>query len=252
MRLALDLVVVLPVFNEAASVGSVLNEWFVCLKGTEIDFLVLALDDGSTDETPTILQEARKNWGENLEVLRHENIGHGQTCLRGYRWACNSGARYVLQIDSDGQCDPSDFAAIWKMRKENDIVFGIRAKRDDGWQRSLVSSILRLLMRTVFKIHCPDVNTPFRLMKASRLVEVVDSIPADFTLANIALAVQLEKLAENPAGLVEIGFRQRLGGKPSVPFSRFGFRAIELFRQLKALPPPRQYSNTSKANPREP
>ena len=63
--------------------------------------------------------------------------------------------------------------------------------------------------------------------------ESIRSVPADIFLANVALAVVLSK---NPAirhGSVPISFPPRHGGEPSVPFSKFAVKGVELFRQLR-------------------
>jgi hypothetical protein len=74
---------------------------------------------------------------------------------------------------------------------------------------------------------------PYRLMRTARLQKVVDRIPPEFFLANIALAVLLRRDHSWRHGSVRIGFRERFGGEPSVPFRKFGVRASELHRQLR-------------------
>ena len=56
-----------------------------------------------------------------------------------------------------------------------------------------------------------------------------------FDLANIAMAICLKR---NPAirhGAVRIAFPPRIGGEPSVPFSKFAIKALELGQQIKQL-----------------
>jgi hypothetical protein len=66
---------------------------------------------------------------------------------------------------------------------------------------------------------------------------LVESIPSEFDLANIALAAQIQRAGWREAS-VAIVFRPRAGGEPSVPLSRFAHKAIELFLQLRQLPKP--------------
>jgi hypothetical protein len=60
-------------------------------------------------------------------------------------------------------------------------------------------------------------------------------IPHDFSLANAALAVVLRRSRHLRHGEVPIRFLERYGGEPSVPFSRFAMKALELFIQLRPL-----------------
>src|SRR3954447_25968160 len=98
-----ELLVVMPAYNEQASVRKVALEFFDELENWTEDFVFLALDDGSTDGTPRVLARIQEKLGPRFEVIRHTNRGHGQTCLAGYRLAVERDIPYVLQIDSDGQ-----------------------------------------------------------------------------------------------------------------------------------------------------
>lgn len=230
-----DLVVVMPVFNEAAALPGVLREWIPVLQEHAPNFSLLAIDDGSTDSTPEVLRALSVEIGSRLQVLRHENIGHGQSCLRGYREAIALGAPWVFQIDSDGQCDPQFFPAVWQQREDCEVVYGVREVRDDGGRRVLASLILRWLINLVFGVRCADANVPYRLMRTAILPPYLECIPDDFVLANVALAVLLSRDPGIKEGRVPIQFRERVGGEPSVPLRKFGFRALELVRQTSAL-----------------
>jgi hypothetical protein len=169
--------------------------------------------------------------------MRHANRGHGQTCLEGYRIACDRRISWVFQIDSDGQSDPTFFSAVWAARHGHDVVYGYRAKRNDGLKRVLASVLVKAVVRAISGAVCIDANVPYRLMRTENLRSLVDSIPSHFDLANIALAVQIQRAAWREAS-VSIVFRSRAGGEPSVPVSRFARKAVELFRRLRSLPSP--------------
>jgi dolichol-phosphate mannosyltransferase len=105
-----ELFVIVPCFEEEQCLDSVLQEWIDELDRTGVDYKVLLLDDGSTDGTSALISRwVRNRLDGRITVIRHANMGHGQTCLVGYRQACLSGAAWVFQIDSDGQCDPAYF-----------------------------------------------------------------------------------------------------------------------------------------------
>jgi glycosyltransferase involved in cell wall biosynthesis len=233
-----ELLVVIPVYNEERCLDGVLREWSSELDRSGIDYRILLLDDGSSDGTPALIERwVRGSAGGRIQSKRHENIGHGQTCLLGYRHACWSGAPWVFQIDSDGQCDPAHFPAVWAERSKCDVVYGRRAVRRDGWKRRLSSALVRLVVRLASGAGCVDANVPYRLMSTTKLLSLVNSIPTQFDLANIALAVQMKRAGRREAS-VPIVFRPRAGGEPSVPLVRFAGKALELFGQLLLLPRP--------------
>ena len=226
--------VVLPVFNEEASIERVIRDWFAVLDAQVRNFVLLAIDDGSRDRTPEILRRLSGELGPRMETTSRPNKGHGQTCLEGYRTAHERGIPFVFQIDSDGQCDPCHFGDLWSIRNNHDVVYGSRT-RHDGFRRIIASHILRFMLRLMFQVRCVDPNVPYRLMRTKTCGRWFDAIPGDFFLANVALAFLLRKDPAIRHEAVPIHFRERHGGEPSVPISRFAGKALELMQQLRKL-----------------
>lgn len=230
-----ELIVVLPVFNEEASLRHVFNPWFDVIERHVDDFVFLVVDDGSSDRTPEILAELAVARHPRVDVVSQVNAGHGRACVRGYEAACARRTGFVLQIDSDGQCDPADFPPFWAARHQFDVIMGVRRWRRDGWRRVFASTILRLLILVKSRVWCKDANVPFRLMRASILHQHLKQIPRDFCLANVALSVVLKRDISVHHGFRMINFFERFGGEPSVPFNRFAEKAFQLYRQLGQL-----------------
>ena len=230
-----DLLIIVPVYNEQASVAAVIGEWLPAVAAQVARFRFLVIDDGSTDGTRAVLEALRARYGERLEIISRPNRGHGQTCLEGYRIALARGVPFVFQIDSDGQCDPRFFGALWARRYDFDVLYGRRTRRDDGWRRMLASVVVRWLLLGLCRVNCVDANVPYRLMRTAALGPALARIPPDFVLANIALAVFLKRDSHLRHGSVPIRFRARGSGEPSVPLGQFASKAGELCRQLRAL-----------------
>ena len=91
-----ELIIVMPVFNEQASIRKVVLEWFEEIENWTENFVFLAINDGSTDETLRILERLRDQLGIRLEILTHQNKGHGQSCIEGYRIACHREIHWIL------------------------------------------------------------------------------------------------------------------------------------------------------------
>jgi dolichol-phosphate mannosyltransferase len=229
-----ELLVVMPVYNESASIDHVLGGWLEELDGSGCDYRLLAIDDGSTDGTLALLSKWKNDHPGRMEVRTRENRGHGQTCLEGYREAVAQGIPYVLQIDSDGQSLPRFFGDFWKLRETHDVIYGARSRKD-GWQRLVASAVLRLALRVLEGVDCVDANVPYRLMSCQACGKVMARVPEEISLANVALAVMLRREDGISHGTVPIDFPPRFGGEPSVPMRRFLAKAVELFRQLRAM-----------------
>jgi len=229
------LAIVMPVYNEEASLRKVVFEWFDEVDAWVEDFVFLAINDGSSDRSQLFLEKLHSRLGDRLIVINKPNSGHGQSCLFGYREALRMGAEWIVQIDSDGQCDPQYFHRLWRLRKQADIVYGLRTRRDDGLRRIAASMVLRIFLLVFFRVWCADSNVPYRLMHWSFVAKYVNSVPPDFSLANVALAVLLSADPSCRHRHVPIRFRERYGGEPSVKMSLFGRKAFELRRQLREM-----------------
>lgn len=218
----------MPVYNEEANLRSVLEEWLaelrLVLHGDPFVFVVL--DDGSQDKSPGILRECAAGSPE-LRVINKKNSGHGQTCMMGYHMAAESGTEWVLQIDSDGQCDPHFFRQLWEVREQAESVFGFRKIRRDGLLRKLVSRVLSLAVFLCTGTWIRDPNSPYRLMRAGSLKAVLPLVPKGVNLSNVFISILLERTA----GIrwLDISFRARSGGASSIKgfnFIREGLRLI--------------------------
>ena len=163
-----------------------------------------------------------------------ENEGHGATVLRAYHYAVDHGADYVFQTDSDGQTLPEEFWPLWENRQRGGLLIGQRKGREDGISRVFVTRVLRLVLFAVFRVWVKDANTPFRLMKASELEQVLKKIPEGFNLSNVIMTVIYEK--ENKVTYYPITFRPRQGGVNSInlrKISRIGWQAVKDFRRIR-------------------
>ncbi len=224
----------MPVYNEQVTVSSVVEEWCHQLDACGMRYTLVAINDGSKDQTPQVLETLQAKWGERFEVVHQKNVGHGQSALNGYRLAIARGVPWVFQIDSDGQCNPRYFPEFWENRESYDVISGYRATRDDGFRRVIVSVVLRWFILLVFRTNCPDANVPYRLMRTSAIEPLVKKIRPTFSLANVGLAVLVAR-AGLKSKFISISFRARQGGEPTVPYARFGDKAVELYKNLKDL-----------------
>lgn len=230
------LYIVMPAYNEEANIEDVIRQWHpvaerINEEGNEAH-LVIA-NDGSKDNTFAIMQQLQSKY-QYLLPLDKVNSGHGATVLYLYRYAIGNGANYVFQTDSDGQTMPDEFWQMWEHRHEYDFQIGTRGGRQDGFSRIVVTKTLRLVVWLMFHVWVKDANTPFRLMRAERLNEIMKCIPEDFFLSNVAIsAVAVKKKLK--IGWYPITFRPRQGGVNSINLKRIfkiGVKSLGDFRKI--------------------
>jgi len=230
------LYVVMPIYNEQASIGGVVREWKETLDKVAPDHRILILNDGSKDKTADVLAEIAAAT-PGVEIINKPNSGHGRTCIMGYNEAIQRGAGWIFQIDSDGQCDPRYFADVWAKRNDYAAVYGKRVDRDDGAARKVISYFCRLATHISTGVPVRDPNVPYRLMRADILGPAIVDFPADFGLANILVSVIVQKGLGSKMGFVPIGFRDRTGGEPSVKWGKFVTEGWKLYTTLMTKRP---------------
>lgn len=118
-RTQLRRLAIVPALNEERSIGRVLDE----LHAYDPEVEVVVVDDGSIDDT------AATAAAHGARVLRLPfNLGIGGAVQTGYRYAAEHGFDVVVQVDGDGQHDPSELPKIIDplLRREADIVIGSR------------------------------------------------------------------------------------------------------------------------------
>jgi glycosyltransferase involved in cell wall biosynthesis len=186
-----ELAVVMPAYNEEDCIASVVREWRTALAAAIPDFVLIVLDDGSTDGTAAVLSAFA---GDNrISVVSKRNEGHGPTILRGYRTAVSI-ADWVFQVDTDDEIPARDFALLWERREEYDALIGSRrASRRQDVSRWVVSAISRLVVRVLYGGRVADVNAPFRLVRSRILAPIIEAIPEDTFAPNLLISGALSR-----------------------------------------------------------
>ncbi len=159
----MDLSVVIAVHNEVDSVRRVIEEVDQVLPES-LDFEIIVVDDGSNDDTPSVLQECRARL-PRLRVLRHaQRSGQSATIGSGVRAAR---AHWVVTLDGDGQNDPADIMRLFeRMDKSQDrvmLVIGQRVYRRDAGPKRISSRIANAVRAWVLKDNTPDSGCGIKL-----------------------------------------------------------------------------------------
>jgi len=158
--------IVIPAFNEADSIQSVVEEAIGVFEAGLDSFEVIVVDDGSDDDTAGALC-ALADADARLRVIRHPNRSGKSAGLRTGFLAARG--LWVGTMDGDGQDDPQ---SIVEMAKAVDlstvdkvgVVVGCRANRTDGANRKFASRFANGLRRTLLNDDCPDTACGLKLM----------------------------------------------------------------------------------------
>jgi len=162
--------VVIPAYNEAASIASVVRALAAAAAWHEI----LVVDDGSSDGTGPQAAAA------GARVLRHPyNKGNGAAVKTGIRHATG---QIVLIVDADGQHQPSDAARLVSHLDAYELVVGARSTRTQANSaRRLGNAVLNHLASYLTEHHIPDLTSGFRAARRECLVEFLHLLPNGFS-----------------------------------------------------------------------
>ncbi len=132
------------------------------------DYEVIVVNDGSTDDTAAVLEEARKQYAPHLRVVTHaENLGYGAALRSGFAAATKA---YVFYTDGDAQYDPAELEELVRaMSPGACLVNGYKLERQDPWHRIAIGWLYNRFARWLFRIRLRDIDCDFRLIRRDAL-----------------------------------------------------------------------------------
>jgi hypothetical protein len=218
---------VIPAYNEAATIRNVIRD----IRENAPAFDVLVVDDGSTDRTPELAQ------ADGARVIRLPfNLGIGGAMQTGFRFALDNDYDFMVQVDGDGQHDPSE---IWKLQEalngSTDIVCGSRFLTQDHQYPAPISRrtgihIFAFIVSRIIGARVSDPTSGFRLYNRRGIALFARDYPHDYPEVEAVLMLHWHRLRmkEVPVRMFERG-----GGVSSIGGS--GKSVLYMLKVLLAI-----------------
>ena len=169
----MDLSVVIPVFNEAESIASLINEIEQSLK--DINYEIIIVDDCSSDNTMSALNQARSN-NARIRIIKHDkNYGQSFAVRSGVKCAKST---WIATLDGDGQNDPSDIPRLFDSLIEksgnnnNILIAGYRYKRKDSWLKRMSSKYANKVRSIILRDEVPDTGCGLKLFSRDHFLDL--------------------------------------------------------------------------------
>lgn len=220
-----DLTIIIPAYNEDSAIGDVLES--IAHSLCDIVHEIIVVDDGSSDSTPAIAQQA-----ELVRLVHHKrNRGYGAAIKTGIKSATTD---YVMTYDADGQHRPDDARLLYEAIKasDSDMVVGARSRliHSELWRmpgKWLLGRMANYLTRS----RVPDLNSGLRVMLRSVVLRYLHLCPAGFSFSTtITIALYMRSYAVE---FRPINVRKRVGS--STVKLRTGLDTLILLVRLAAL-----------------
>tara|TARA_Y100000389_G_scaffold189524_1_gene213374 strand:- start:1455 stop:2135 length:681 start_codon:yes stop_codon:yes gene_type:complete len=159
--------ILIPVFNEAQKIESVVNDLSVSFKN------IVAVNDGSTDSTQEILESL------DVTTLKHSiNLGTGAAVLTGFKYIQKlNNADAVITFDADGQHSPDDAVAFAKeiLSCKKEVIFGsrfIKNKKNIPLIKRFVLFVVVFFTNKLSNINLSDAHNGLKAIKITALKKI--------------------------------------------------------------------------------
>ena len=234
--------IVIPIRNEAHYLDGVIAE---IKKHACEDADVLAVDDGSTDETPAILART-----PGIRVLTHEtNLGYGRSLIDGLNGAIEGGYDHVMTIDADWQHEPHLISEFCDALDSADVVSGSRYLRSSNEEppkdRREINERITAMINAITSYGITDAFCGFKAYRVEAVKRLELSEPGYGFPMQFWIQAWLKGLSvvELHVGLVYFDRSRSFPGPIRDPEKRYRYYVEIIERELKRggceLPRPR-------------
>jgi glycosyltransferase involved in cell wall biosynthesis len=205
-----ETLVIVPAFNEQASIADVVREIREVLPGAP----VFVLDDCSRDSTREVALAA----GADVLSMPH-HLGLGGCVQAGYKLAYELGYEYVVRVDGDGQHDPAYIPKLLDTLRSTtcDMVIGSRYLNGDSPYTNIVRavgiSVFRLVLRPILGKPVHDPTSGFVAVKRTALDVFSRSFPLEYPEIEALVVLQRRRFQFQE---VPCRMRPRRGGRTSI------------------------------------
>lgn len=181
--------ILIPAFNEAEGIAEVIEN----VRKAVPDADILVVNDGSRDAT------ASRAAAAGAIVLSHVfNMGYGVAIQTGYKYACMHGYEYLVQIDGDGQHDPSFIPQLLAPVTSRDVDFTIGSRflwfdsYRPSFSRRLAILFFRKLVTVIIGRSITDPTSGFQAFNKNVMKFFSSDIfPCDYPDADMLITLNL-------------------------------------------------------------
>jgi glycosyltransferase involved in cell wall biosynthesis len=201
---------VVPAYNESASIEQVIRE----IRAFDPEFEIVVVDDGSVDETARLAAAA----GSHVVRLPF-NLGIGGAVQTGYQYAREGGFDVAVQVDGDGQHDPTQIPLLLEPILEGraDMVVGTRFAGDRSYRaplsRRIGIAIFARIVSWIVRQRVTDTTSGFRAVNRHGIELFAADYPHDYPEVEATVLVHRHRLRMVE---VPVAMRLRAGGRSSI------------------------------------
>ena len=159
-----DLSIIIPLYNESESLSELSSCIANVLDNSEMDYEIIFIDDGSTDNSWEKIQSLQLN-NKNIKGISFRR-NYGKSAALNVGFSCSIG-EVVITMDADLQDSPEEIPELYKMIKVDgfDIVSGWKKNRKDPISKTIPTKLYNAVTRWVSGIKLHDMNCGLKAYK---------------------------------------------------------------------------------------
>lgn len=163
---------IFPVHNESFIIEQTLRTYIAELSRRIKDYEVIVFEDGSTDDTKTVLHRLAQELPIKL-FLNQKRKGYQQAIVEAISYATKP---WLFIVDSDYQFAAIDFWRLEPYRDNYDVILGVKFPRRDPFHRIFLSKCYNFLLRLFFHVTYRDMDTGFRLIRRDIALDLAPTV----------------------------------------------------------------------------
>jgi len=219
--------IIIPNYNDADALPNVLDSLFDTISKMDIEYEILIINDGSTDQSENILKQDKR-----IKLINHPyNKGYGASLKTGIR---NAKGEKIIVLDSDGQHSSEYIRKLSELLNEYDMIIGERT--DKAFQietRKLGKKILKLICEYLVEQNIPDFNSGYRAFDRKLMMELLNIMPNGFSFSTTSTLAFIKEGYK--IGTFALEVKARMGRKSNVRFFKDGFKTLLLIFRIVML-----------------
>ncbi|MDD5748878.1 MAG: glycosyltransferase [Actinomycetota bacterium] len=210
-----EISVIVPAYNEEKAIYQSARQIVETLEKMDVQYEVILVDDGSTDNTGDEIRRAIKDFPNVQGVFIKENVGKGNALRRGFQ---HSKYENICMIDADLDLPPYQIGTLDQIMREKraDIVIGSKrhpqSRLNYPWYRKLYSTTYYFLILVMFGLPVKDTQTGIKIFSREVLERVFPRVVCKQYTLDLELLVVANrlgfKIAEAP---VVLEFHKKYG-----------------------------------------
>lgn len=229
----MELSIVLPAYNESENLKKILPSIHNYVRTLKVDYEVLVID--TIEEIDDTYQVCVNNYAKYIK--RENGNLYGDAIRTGIEKA---NGKYIVFMDADGSHEPKSICDLYNkiITEDCDVVIGSRyckgGKTDNNFILKIMSWMLNLTYRLIFKLKVKDCSDSFRIYKSDKLKSI--NLECDnFDVVEEILIKLNKKYSDLKLFEIPIYFKKRDKGFSKRDLVKFIFSYCTTIKKLKKL-----------------